>query len=248
MVEFSALPDLLCQLRSLPLSETTAAVWSWIAAINWVAVSAIATLCLAIVAFRQIGQTNKIVEATNKQVEGLQKQNDILAAQLEIERTRQYPALIALNTSLRLENCSLEFVNASQHNLLVFGAEYLTEPDLLNETPHTDLFNRVLQNSREIEVVAPASKDLGNYYFIPTGARFAVKPGSDKVPCESRMYLALAAAYPNLGPVILALPLTCKKRSDNSCKAVKLANGRKLEPLETLLRHLAKPTTTEDQP
>ena len=245
MVEFSALPDLLCQLRSLPLSETAAAVWSWIAAINWVAVSAIATLCLAIVAFRQIGQTNKIVEATNKQVEGLQKQNDILTAQLEIERARQYPALVVPHNALQPSTNSIELINASQHNLLVFGAEYLTESDLLHETPHADLFYRILQHSREIEVVAPAKKDAGKHYFVPTGARFTVKPGGREVPCEPRMYLALAAAYPNLGPVILTLPLTCHGEN----KVIMLGDEPKLEPLEALLQRLTKPTaTTEDQP
>lgn len=245
MVELSALPDLLFQLRSLPLSETAATVWSRIAAINWVAVSAIATLCLAFAAFRQIGQTNKIVEATNKQVEGQQKQNDILTAQLEIERARQYPALVVLHDALQPLSISIELINASQHDLLVFGAEYLTESDLLNETPYAKLFYWIFQHSREIEVVAPAKKNPGKHYFVPVGARFTVKPDRRVVPCESRMYLALAAAYPNLGPVILALPLTCQGGN----KVIMLGDKPKLEPLEALLRRLTKPTaTTEDQP
>ena len=244
MTEFSTLPSLLSQLQLPPAPEVPTTVWVALEAsgVNWGAIAngavAFATLFLAGIAAWQARQTNQIIEATNEQAEGLWQQNDILRAQLEIERTHQYPALITTGSELKSVTHTIELVNIGRHNLLVFGAEYITEKQLLSGALPSDLFFWVRQYTREIEIVETSKKDAGNFYVIPHAGRFVVKPGSRVLPCDSRMFLAVAAAYPNLGKVVLVLPLTCNLGVQGI--AFSIDGAVEFEPFERFLKRLER--------
>jgi len=235
MTEFSALPSLLSQFQLPPAPEVPTTVWVALEAtgVNWGTIAnfavAAATFCLACIAVRQARQTEEIIKATNKQAAELQQQNGILSAQLEIERARQYPTLICIRSITPLTG-GIELVNTGRHDLLVFGAEYTTEKQLLSGSASSDLFSQIRAHSREIETIAPSRKDAGQFYVIPHAGRFVVKPGGRRLPCAARMYLAVAAAYPNVGQVVLILPLTCKESAYN------ISGYEELKPIEYLLK------------
>lgn len=276
MFEFSSLPSLLSQFQLPPAPESPTTIWVALEATGWnwgtviEAISAGATFLLALFAACQLYQTNKIIDSANKQAnelreqndilskqvkiageqtEGLRKQNEILSAQLESERTLRYPTLVATKNYFEQISNKLELVNVSQNDILVFGARVFPNLKQLMEPQQPDLFEQIRDGDNKIEAIHPAIKAPEGFYTVPPHARVIVKVDKKNYPSDNEAFLALATTYPSLGPVTLVLPLTCKKENGNTCEAIMLANGRKLEPLETLLRRHAKPTaTTEDQP
>ncbi len=242
MAEFSTLPALLSQFQLPPAPEVPTTVWAALKAI-WVnrgsitnIITAIATVFLAGIAAWQIHQTNKIIKATNEQAKELQEQNRILRDQLEFERARNYPMVVSVENEVTPISGRIELVNIGQHDFLVFGASYVTKHQLEEKDFFAKAFTWIRENSHTIEPVSPEHKQAGGkFYVVPRRARFVIESSNRMLPCESFVYLLVAAAYPNLGRVVLYLPFSCKKDNNNNNKLIVSNSTAELKPLEELV-------------
>jgi len=249
MAEFSTLPALLSQFQLPPAPEAPTTVWVALEAtgVNWGVIAnfavAFATLCLAGIAVWQARQTNQIIYAANKQAKELQEQNGILRDQLEFERSRNYPTVVSVENEVSPILKKIELVNIGQHDLLVFGALYATKHQLEDKDLFTKAFTWIREDSYAIEPVRPSFKEVeGKFYVVPHRARFVIKSSNKGLPCESFVYLLVAAAYPNLGRIVLSLSFGCEEG-----KLIVSDGAAELKPLEALVGQLRHTTSMEDQ-
>ena len=237
MAEFSTLPALLSQFQLPPAPEVPTTVWAALKVI-WAnrgsitnIFTTIATVSLAVIAAWQILQTNKIIKATDEQAKELQEQNRILRDQLEFERARNYPMVVSVENEVSSILEQIELVNIGQHDFLVFGASYVTKHQLEEKDFFAKAFTWIRENSYAIEPVPSSFKEAGGkFYVVPHRARFVIKSSNRRLPCESLVYLLVAAAYPNLGRVVLYLPFSC-----NEGKLIVSNSTAEFKPYEELV-------------